>query len=248
MRGASPFAAPNDPVIILSIEAATKAAGAAVVQNGRVLAEEFSDGRFNHSVTLMPMIAAVLERACVRRDQIDVIAVTNGPGSFTGLRIGAATAKGLAHGLQKPVLPIPTLESLAYNLRDTDACLVPMLDARRSQVYGAIVANGSLLLPAGAYAPEALIERLLSAESPLDPQKPIVLLGDASHLYYDMFYKALGDRVQLAPEEKRALHAASTGLLAYQKIIDGQQPIDGSTLEIEYLRRPQAERIRLGEE
>ena len=145
---------------ILAIEASAKVAGAAFLESGRILAEQMVNGPLTHSETLMPMVAEVLRQAGRQPEEIDIIAVTNGPGSFTGLRIGAATAKGMALGLGIPVLPVPTLEALAFNVQSWPGLVVPMMDARRGQVYSAVYLQGQCVRPAEAIAPEALAQWL----------------------------------------------------------------------------------------
>ena len=166
---------------ILGIEAAAKVAGAAVCENDRILAEEFTDGALTHSETLMPMIDRVLQKAQVPMDEIDLITLTNGPGSFTGLRIGAATAKGLALAKARideeghitggiPLLPLPTLEVLAFgavgyvrNLPEfagKKPILVTTMDARRHQVYAAAFDMDLTVLIAPEAMPPIIRRRL----------------------------------------------------------------------------------------
>jgi tRNA threonylcarbamoyladenosine biosynthesis protein TsaB len=122
---------------ILGIDASGLAASAAIVDGNTLLGEITTNCKRNHSETLMPMVAELFERLEMRLCEIDLIACTNGPGSFTGLRIGAATAMSLAHGAGKKVIPVPTLDALAYNLYGCAGIAVPMMDARRGQVYTA---------------------------------------------------------------------------------------------------------------
>ena len=251
---------------ILGIEAAAKVAGAAVYENGKILAEEFTDGALTHSETLMPMIDRVLQKAKVRMEEIELITLTNGPGSFTGLRIGAATAKGLAlagarmdeegnmtGGIR--ILPLPTLEVLAsgaipfvceqMNLIGKDPLLVGTMDARRHQVYTAAYDTDLKQV----IAPEAMPPAVL-AEKLKELGRPCIFLGDAAALYQDVFSEILGELFTLAPEEIRGLRAGTTCRLADRKIreaIDAGETmpfIHGWEMRIEYLRKPQAERER----
>ena len=245
---------------ILGIEAAAKVAGAAVYENGRILAEEYTDGALTHSETLMPMIDRVLQQAGIGMEEIELITLTNGPGSFTGLRIGAATAKGLALGSARmdgtgkitggiPILPIPTLEVLASGAlelaKEKDALLVGTMDARRSQVYTAAYdENLSVVIAPDALPPKELAEKLG------ETGKTCIFLGDAAALYQDIFRSVLKDRFLLAPEEVRGLRAGTTCRLADRKMREAAEKnepmpfVHGWELAIQYLRKPQAERER----
>lgn len=226
-------------MLILGIEAAAKVAGAALYEDGRILAEQMVGGTLTHSETLMPMVDAVFQAAGRGPKQLDYIALTNGPGSFTGLRIGAATAKGLALGLQIPVIPIGTLETLAYLAGDNSRCQVPIMDARRGQVYGAAYYQGKTIIEPQAIAPQELAERL--AEQKLD----CLFMGDAADLYRELFAAALQEKYAIAPAHLKDLRAAAVAALAAEKLSQGcANVIGGGELTIEYLRKPQAERER----
>lgn len=244
---------------ILGIEAAAKVAGAAVLRDDTLLAEEYTDGTLTHSQTLMPMIHRVLHQAGKTMDEIDLITLTSGPGSFTGLRIGAATAKGLALGKAYvdenghmaggiPILPLGTLESLCAGaiFAGIENCLlVGTMDARRSQVYAA--AYDSELHP--VIAPEAMPPAQL-ADQLCAIGKDCLFMGDAALLYRDFFAEALGERYHLAPEEIRNLRAGTSCYLAAKKLGEAAEKgeeaptVHGWNLAIDYLRKPQAERER----
>ena len=125
-------------MIVLAIEASAQVASVAVQRDEMLLAEQMINGKLTHSETLMPMVQSVMCQAELEPAELDMLAVTVGPGSFTGLRIGAATVKGLALGLDIPVMPLPTLEVLAYGAVLSDGQIVPIMDARRGQVYAAL--------------------------------------------------------------------------------------------------------------
>ena len=125
-------------MIILGIESAALTASTAIVTDGILTAEYTVNHKKTHSQTLLPMLDEICRMAELDKTKIDAIAVSAGPGSFTGLRIGAATAKGLGLALERPIVPVPTLEGLAYNLYGTDALICPVMDARRSQVYNGL--------------------------------------------------------------------------------------------------------------
>ena len=125
--------------IILNIETATKNCSVSLAKNGEILAiKELNNGNYSHAEVLHPFIDDILKEAKVDTNQIDAIAVSKGPGSYTGLRIGVSAAKGLCFALNKPLISIDTLTSLSYTISINDGVIVPMLDARRMEVYAAI--------------------------------------------------------------------------------------------------------------
>lgn len=239
-------------MIILGMEASAKVAGAALYKDGQIVTEQMRNGTLTHSETLMPMIEAVIQDAELQPEDLDAIAVTNGPGSFTGLRIGAATAKGLALALRIPIVPVPTLYALAMNLWGTDDLIVPMMDARRHQVYASIYdprqddqGEPSRILPEDTYAPSVLIEIIRKAG------RRAVLVGDGAVVYYGMMKDALGEMVRLAPAHLLHARAATLCAIGADRLAGGLanalaegKAVSGSELEIHYLRKPQAERER----
>ena len=223
---------------ILAIEAAAKTAGAAVYSDGIIVAEENVMNGLTHSQTLMPMVEAVMQQAGMTGQEIDLLTFTKGPGSFTGLRIGAATVKGLSLGWQKPVLPLATLEVLAYNLIGRSELIVPVMDARRHQVYTAVyetVDDGLRLLFGPDVVPAAELISCLAKTG-----RPPVLVGDTRTVTEE----AGGDAFATAPAHLNQLRPAAACALAESLIKQGVEPITGSEVEIDYLRKPQAERER----
>lgn len=227
---------------ILAIEASARACSTAYLDNGILRAEQFVNGAMTHSETLMPMIEKVMGDAGAKPQDMELIAVTTGPGSFTGLRIGAATAKGLAYGLQIPIMMVSTLEALAYNAIGFQGYLVPIMDARRSQVYTAVYkASGMQLeceMAPEAMAPSALCDWLKEKE------EPVLFLGDAVSVYASQLKQQLGDMAIMAPTHLCQLRAASVGALAEWKLQCGEKPVVSDEVRLEYLRKPQAERER----
>ncbi len=120
---------------ILALDSSGLVASVAVTEDDVLIAEYTIQYKKTHSQTLLPMLEEVRRMVELAMDQVDAIAVAAGPGSFTGLRIGSATAKGLALALEKPIIPVPTLDGLAWQMYGTDALVCPIMDARRSQVY-----------------------------------------------------------------------------------------------------------------
>lgn len=125
--------------IILNIETATKNCSVSIAKNGHILAvKELNDGNYSHAEKLHPFIQDILQEVAISTKEIDAVAVSKGPGSYTGLRIGVSTAKGLCFALGKPLISIETLYSLATSIKIEDGYIVPMLDARRMEVYSAV--------------------------------------------------------------------------------------------------------------
>ena len=125
-------------MIILALETSALVASVAVIEDNKLLGEFSINNKLTHSQTIMPMVDDVIKMIDIEIESIDYIACAEGPGSFTGLRIGSATAKGLALGLNKPIVPVSTLDALAYNIYDTNKLICPIMDARRNQVYTAV--------------------------------------------------------------------------------------------------------------
>lgn len=223
---------------ILAIEASARVAGTAFLEDGRILAEQMVNGPLTHSETLMPMVAQVIEQAGKKPEDIELITLTNGPGSFTGLRIGAATAKGMALGLNIPLLPVETLEALAYNVRTWPGLVVPIMDARRRQVYSAVYGQGCCLREPAAVSPEELLGWLQ------ERTEKCIFLGDGADLYAAFFQEQLKKRYFLAPACHKDLRAGVLAALAEEKFRSGAEPIPGGALTLKYLRKPQAERER----
>ncbi len=234
-------------MIILGIEAAARCCSAAVFENGRILAEEKSNAGFTHSETLMPMVDRALSLSGKAIDEVDIIALTNGPGSFTGLRIGAATAKGLALGLGKPLLPVGTLEALTFTDHLPGVVRVGMMDARRAQVYCAayetVDGEEKTVLEPETVSAEVLADKLAAM------QKPVLVMGDATDLYRSLLQEKLGANYHEAPAHLKDLSAAAVCSLAAFKLKEAERTgkavtIPSDELRIEYLRKPQAVRER----
>jgi len=128
--------------LILNIETATKNCSVSIAKNGKVLAiKELNNGQYSHAEVLHPFILEVLKEANIHLQQIDAVAVSKGPGSYTGLRIGVSAAKGLSFSLHKPLLSVDTLTSLAHAVHIDEGVIIPMIDARRMEVYAAVFDN-----------------------------------------------------------------------------------------------------------
>ena len=226
---------------ILAIEASGPVAGCALWEDGTLTAEYSVQYRKKHSQSLVPMLDEMREMIDLDLSGIDFIAVTSGPGSFTGLRIGAATVKGLGLALDKPVLPVPTVDSLACNLYGTDRLICPLMDARRQQVYTGIYENRDGL---NVLHPQCVTALADIAEELNQLGREVIFLGDG----VPVNEKALGDLMKvpyyLAPAHLNRQRAAATAVRAAQIYEEKGEDalVSSDDFRPEYLRVPQAER------
>ena len=230
--------------MILAFETSAKAASVALLENGTLLGESYQNTGLTHSQTLMVMAEDLLKTCGKMASDVTAVAVAAGPGSFTGVRIGVAAAKGFAWGAELPCYGVSTLEAMARNLGVWDGTVVPCMDARRAQTYTAIfkAENGKLtrILDDCAISVAELGEKLKNCE------KPIFLVGDGAVLCYNTLNEQVPGLV-LPPEHRRHQRAAGVALLA-QEMVDAGMPGDGASLTPNYLRLSQAERERLEKE
>ena len=225
---------------ILALETAAKAVSAAVTEEGKVLASAYQDTGLTHSRTLMPLVELLLRNTDMTAADLDVIAVSAGPGSFTGVRIGVSAAKGLAWAAETPCAAVSTLAALARNVAFLDGLIICAMDARRQQVYNALfeAKNGRLtrLTEDRAIALAELAEELRS-----DP-RPKTVLGDGGRMTYD-FLTAAGVPCRLAPAHLVKENAVRVALEA-EDIARAGGLVTAQELAPVYLRPPQAERLR----
>ena len=223
---------------ILSVDSSATVASVALSEGGRLLAEYTLNNKNTHSETLLPMIESLLSFFSMEIGDVDIFAVSTGPGSFTGVRIGTATVKGLAFASDKPCVGVSTLEAIAYNLRFHRGIVCPVMNARRSQVYTAIFRSDGEKL-------ERLTEDLAISIAELDGMlaeynEETVLAGDGYDICIVGFEKTT---VRPVPERLRhqsAFSVAEAALAAYES---GKYCSDAE-LGVEYLRPSQAERER----
>ena len=223
---------------VLAIDTSSNAASVALVEDNLLLGEFVLNHKKTHSQEIMPMIDDVLKRCECKVEDIDLFAAAKGPGSFTGLRIGIATVKGLAHSVNKPVIGISTLEGLAHNLPFCEHTIVPIMDARRNQVYtGAYMWDGDELREIGENEAMSIEECVESCGNFLET----VFLGDGVHVYKEFIKEKLGDKAFFAPASCNMQKASSIAALAIKK---SEQSESYYGLIPEYLRKPQAQRER----
>lgn len=220
---------------ILSIDSSSVTASVAITENGKILSEKFINNGLTHSQTLMPMVEEVINESKISVKDIDLFAVTNGPGSFTGVRIGISCVKGMADALSKKCVVVSTLEAIAEPLKNQDVIACAVMDARCNQVYTAIFNQGNRLCEDKA----VLIDELGKELKQYD--KKIVFIGDGSILCYEKLCENI-QNCEVADENIRYVHGSSIGFIAEEKIKNGEEPIDSTNLVPFYLRLPQAER------
>ena len=226
---------------ILAVDTSSQAGSCALWNDGILQGEFFLHLSFTHSQTLMPMVESLLEITGCRLQQIDFFAVSTGPGSFTGLRIGISTVKGMAMALHKPCIAVSTLAALAENMALFDGIILPVMDARRRQVYTAEFEsrNGEIARRTqdGTQSVDTLRERVIA-----NPIQPVVLVGDGAAMCKD----AMADlnHVRIAPESLRHQRAGSVAVAA-ARLAEQGSVCSAESLHPAYLRLPQAERERM---
>lgn len=220
---------------ILSLDSTSVTASAAITENGKTLAENFINNGLTHSQTLMPLVEKALKESGASIKAIDLFAVTNGPGSFTGVRIGIASVKGMADALCKKCFAVSTLEAIAEPLKNEDVIACAVMDARCNQVYTAIFEKGSRLCEDKAVLIDELGKELKKYN------KKVVFIGDGAALCYKKLNGVLKN-TELADENICHIHASSIGRVAEDKINKGEGLTDSVKLVPFYLKLPQAER------
>lgn len=221
---------------ILAIDTSTLVSSVALAQPGRLLAEITVQTKKTHSEHLMPHIADLLDKASQKRSDLTAVAVSIGPGSFTGLRIGLATAKALAYTLQLPLVGVPTLAALAFGCYAPGVMLAPMLDAQKDNVYFALYTwrpdGFHEVSPPTVLAAESLLLKLSQSES------SVVLLGEGAEMFQEQAKQYAN--LHLPPPHVVITRAGSVALLAVDRLSNGQ-PDDIEHLEPLYIRRSEAE-------
>ena len=226
---------------ILAIESAAMTASAALLRDGIVAAEYTVDFKKTHSQTLLPMIDEIVSMTDTDLKELDAIAVSEGPGSFTGLRIGSATAKGLGLALKKPLVAVPTLEAMAYQCWGSACPVCPVMDARRGQVYTALCrfdrqGNMETVREQQVVMLSDWLEELKKTA------EPILFVGDGIPVVEQQIRAALPDCL-FAPPHMNRQRAAAVGALAEVLFARGKLQTAAEHTPC-YLRKSQAERER----
>ena len=218
---------------ILAIDSTANTSTVALLENDTLISVYTVNTKNTHSQTLLPMVKSLLEASDVTVDDIDAFAVSNGPGSFTGVRIGVATVKGLAFGKNKKCIAVSTTEALSVNLEGFDGLVCPIMNARRGQVYTCIYRDGKPLIEECCMMLDELIPILEKYD------ESVFFTGDGYELILDKEIK----NKRHTPEYLRYSNAYGVGKIAYKKLLNGEYTTD-SELRVNYLRKPQAERER----
>ena len=226
---------------IIAIDSSGITATVALASEDRVIAEYSVNNKKTHSQTLLPMLDEICKMTQTDMSEIEAIAVAAGPGSFTGLRIGSASAKGLGLALNVPIIPVPTLEGLAYNGWGFDGVVCPMMDARRSQVYTGIYefVDGEIVTVEDQCADDVLV--IVDKLNKLG--KKVLLLGDGAAAYRDKIEQNLTAEHVYAPIHRNTQSAASVAAAAFKRYEQGKTE-DAADHRPDYLRVSQAERER----
>ncbi len=227
---------------ILAVDSSGLVASVAILEDDVLLSEYTVNYKKTHSQTLMPMVDEIVRMTELDLHTLDAIAVAGGPGSFTGLRIGSSTVKGLADVLHIPVISVPTVDALAYNLVGASGLVVPIMDARRSQVYTGIFeydAKNELIIHMEqcAIAITDLITRLN------EMGKKVTFLGDGVPVYKKVITETLNVPYSFAPAHISRQRAGAVGALSEKYYNEGKYT-EPSEHRPDYLRKSQAERER----
>lgn len=229
---------------ILGIDSSGLVASVAIVEDDLLVAEYSLQYKITHSQTLLPMLEEIKNRIHLDMQTIDAIAVAAGPGSFTGLRIGAATVKGLGLALGKPIIPVPTLDGMAYNCYGTDLLVCPIMDARRNQVYTGLYTfekNDGITMNKVMEQTAMGFDELAAKLNELG--KEVIFLGDGVPVFAEAMKELLQIPYHLAPahmNRQRAAAVAVLGKVMYEQGIFE----DAADHAPNYLRLSQAERER----
>lgn len=228
---------------LIALDSSGLVASVAVVEDDILIAEYSIQYKKTHSQTLLPMLDEVRNMIELDLQEVDAIAVAAGPGSFTGLRIGSATAKGLAFAMEKPIVAVPTVDGLAYNLYGTDKIVCPIMDARRSQVYTGIY---EFLAKEERYCLSIIKRQCAAAFDEIAQElnaigREVIFLGDGVPVFKERMKEVMQVPYMLAPAHMNRQRAASIGVLGSIYYAQGRA-VSGAEYVPEYLRLSQAER------
>ncbi|WP_193726011.1 tRNA (adenosine(37)-N6)-threonylcarbamoyltransferase complex dimerization subunit type 1 TsaB [Anaerosacchariphilus polymeriproducens] len=229
---------------ILALDSSGLVASVAIVEDENLIAEYTVNYKKTHSQTLLPMLNEIVQMTELDLETIDAIASAGGPGSFTGLRIGAAIAKGLGQALGKPLIHIPTVDGLAYNMFGTNQLICPLMDARREQVYTGLYffeKEFEVVEQQMAVAIEIIIKKINKYK------RPVVFLGDGVPVFKERLMKEIIVPLSFAPCHMNRQRAGAVAALA-QKYFNEGKILTAAEFQPDYLRLSQAERERLEKE
>ena len=221
-------------MIMLALDTASRYCSAAVMKDGEIIAEQTVCSGLVHSRTLMVLVDNVLKSVGIEAKDIDAYACSNGPGSFTGVRIAVSTVKGLALAENKPCVAVSTLQAAAEGLYCPGTVVCAILDARCSQVYAAAYLNGQTLIEPAPMMLSELLEKLQGYDR-------VVFCGDGISVHRDAIINALGASADFAPAPLAYQRAAAVASVA-QRLFDSGNTVDCFELDANYLRLSQAER------
>lgn len=224
---------------ILAIDSSGLVASVALINETELIGEYTINYKITHSQTLLPMIDQMMKMLGIHVEEIDAIAISAGPGSFTGLRIGASTAKGLGLALKKPLISVPTVDAMAYNIYRSNCIICPLMDARRNQVYTGLY----------EYCGEefSVIEEQMAVELSEVVDKlnvlgrEVILLGDGVEAYKKTIEETLKVPYTIAPQHVLKQRAGALASLAFE-YYKGRRTVSAMDFEPVYLRISQAER------
>ena len=225
--------------IILACDSSGKTAAAAVLTEEKLLASFIINTGLTHSEKMVPLISDMLKSADIKPSEIDAFAVANGPGSFTGIRIGAASIKAMAHALGKPLFGISSLDGLYRNIAEFDGFICPVIDARREEVYAALYDEGSKAIEDCNVKLKELL-RTINAKN--TENKKTLFLGDGVLAYRDVVTEVMGDKAAFAPPHLLLQNAASIGIIAMERFLNGENP-PYDEFSISYLKASQPEQM-----
>ena len=223
-------------MILLGMDTSAVAASAALWEDGRIIGESFVNVKLTHSQTSLPMTQNLLNACGKDLSQVDEFAVSTGPGSFTGLRIGISAVKGMAFGTNKRCIPVSTLEALAYLLIGQECIAVAAMDARCQQVYAASFLVGRESVQRLSEDAALSIGQLWEQINNISSDLPLILVGDGAQLCYNSWES---DRILLAPEHLRFQRASAVCMAA---LPHRGMSVEPAQLVPQYLRLPQAQR------
>lgn len=225
-------------MLVLGIDTSSTAASVALVDDEQLIGEVVVNSTKTHSQKLMPIIDQLLKNCDVKIKDVDLIGISTGPGSFTGIRIGLSTAKGLSHPFDIPLVEVSSLEGMGYNLVMTEGLVCPIFDARRNQVYTRVLKWDNNVLETVMEDENCLIDDLVVQLKKYE--EPVVFLGDGVLKFEGFLKESLGERAIMAPQNARMPRGSSIAQAAYNASKSSYKKY--GEVKANYLRKSEAER------